>query len=68
MKTAIKTEFVCVKPRSALARDRFDNCMDRLHSCRVIKRQNGKLFLEAISNRYSFEMVEGSDDHWELIS
>ena len=68
MKTVIKTEFVCVKPRSKLATDRFDNCMDRLHSCRVIKRQNGKLFLESISNRYSFEMFEGSDDHWELIS
>ena len=68
MKTAIKTEFVCVQPRSALARDRFDNCMDRLHSCRVIKRQHGKVVLESISNRYTFEMFEGSDDHWELIS
>ena len=54
-------------PRSALARDRFDNCMDRLHSCRVIKRNHGKVVLESISNRYSFEMFEGSDDHWEVI-
>ena len=68
MKTAIKTEFVCVKPRSKLAMDRFDSCMDRLHSCRVIKRKHGKLFLESISNRYSFEMFEGSDDHWEVIA
>ena len=51
MKTAVKTEFLCVKPRSALARDRFDNCMDRLHSCRVIKRKHGKVILESISNR-----------------
>ena len=55
LKTAVKTEFICVKPRSSLAQDRFDNCMDRLHSCRVIK-------------RYTFEMFEGSDDHWEIIS
>ena len=67
MKTATKTEFVCVKPRSALARDRFDNCMDRLHSCRVIRRNHGKLVLESISNRYKFEMFEGSDYHWEVI-
>ena len=68
MKTAIKTEFVCVKPRSKDATDPFVNNMDRLHSCRVIKRQHGKVFLESISNRYSFEMFEGSDDHWEVIT
>ena len=54
MKTAIKTEFICVKPRSVLAQDRFDNCMDRLHSCRVIKREFGKVGLESISKRYTF--------------
>ncbi len=68
MKTAIKTEFICVKPMSSLAKDRFDNCMDRLHSCRVIKREFGKVVLESISNRYTFEMFEGSDDHWEVIT
>ena len=68
MKTAIKTEFLCAKPRSALAQDRFDKCMDRLHSCRVIKRKHGKVVLESISNRYTFEMFEGSDDHWEVIT
>ncbi len=67
MKTAIKTEFICVKPRSELARDRFDNCMDRLHSCRVIKRENGMVVLSSISNRYSFEMRESCDDHWEVV-
>ena len=67
MKTAIKTQFLCVKPRSALAQDRFENCMDRLHSCRVIKRKNGKVVLESISNRYTFEMFEGADDHCEVI-
>ena len=68
MKTAIKTEFICVKPRSEIARDRFENCMDRLQSCRVIKPEYGKVVLESISNRYTFERFEGSDDHWEVIS
>ena len=67
MKTAVKTEFLCVKPRSVLAKDRFENCMGKLHSCRVIKRTHGKVVLESISNRYTFEMFEGSDDHWEII-
>ena len=68
MKTAIKTEFICVKPRSSIAQDRFENCMDRLHSCRVVKRQVGRVVLESISNRYTFEIFEGSDDNWEVIT
>ena len=68
MKTAVKTEFLCVRPRSGEAKDRFLNKMDMLHSCRVINRKHCKLFLESISNRYSFEMFEGSDDHWEVIA
>ena len=67
MKTAIKTEFICVKPKSIEAKDRFENGMDRLHSCRVVNRRNGKVVLASISNRYSFEMFEGGDDHWEII-
>ncbi len=58
---------ICVNPKSNLAKDRFDNCMDKLHSCRVIKREHGKLMLSSISNRYSFEMLEGCDDHWEVV-
>ncbi len=67
MKTAIKTEFICVKPKSSEAVDRFENGMDKLHSCRVVNRKNGKVVLASISNRYSFEMFEGGDDHWEII-
>ena len=67
MKTTLKAEMVCVRPKSRLAQDRFENCMDRLHSCRVVKRKHGKVFLNSISNRYSFEMFEGGNDHWEII-
>ena len=41
--------------------------MDRLHSCSVVNRKNGKVILSSISNRYDFEMFEGGDDHWEVI-
>ena len=68
MKTAIKTEFMCVKPRSALAQDRFDNCMDRFHSCKVKDRKNGKLYLSSISGRYLFCMDESNDDNWQIIT
>ena len=43
------------------------NEMDMLHSCRVQKRESGKVFLKSISGRYCFEMFEGSDDHWDIV-
>ena len=67
MKTAVKTEFLCVRPRSGEAKDRFLNKMDMLHSCRVEKREYGKVYLSSISGRYMFTMFESNDDHWEVI-
>ena len=66
MKT-LKTEFLCVKPKSKKAKNRFANMMDSLHSCRVEKREDGKLFLASISDRYFFWMKEQNDENWELI-
>jgi|TARA_B100000287_G_scaffold75193_1_gene67080 hypothetical protein len=63
----MKKEFICVKPRSEAAKDRFVNDMNKLHSCRVEKREHGRVYLSSISNRYSFVMFDGADDHWEVI-
>ena len=63
----MKSEFICVKPRSTIAQDRFDNDMDRLNSCRVVKREHGRVVLNSISRRYAFEMFENGDDNWEVI-
>ena len=63
----MKSEFICVKRRSDAAKDRFDTQMRGLHSCRVDKREHGKVFLSSITNRYAFEMFEGGDDHWEVV-
>lgn len=64
---SMKTEFICVKPKSKKAKNRFANQMDLLHSCRVEKRQNGKVVLASISGKYFFWMSETSDDNWEVI-
>jgi len=64
---ASKTEFICVKPKSSKAKNRFANMMNKLHSCRVEKRENGKVFLSSISGKYFFWMNESVDDHWEVI-
>ncbi len=63
----MKAEFLCVKPRSSKAKNRFANQMHNLHSCRVEKREDGKVFLASISGKYFFWMNEHSDDHWEVI-
>lgn len=65
---AQKTEFICVRPKTSKAKNRFANEMDLLHSCRVEKRQDGKIFLASISGKYFFWMNESSDDHWEVIT
>ena len=68
MKITTKTEFVCVKPLTEEAIDRFENKMDRFHSCKVKDRRDGKLYLSSISGRYLFCMAESGDDNWEVIS
>lgn len=69
MKTmkAPKTEFICVKPKSSKAKNRFANLMDSLHSCRVEQRKDGKVFLASITGNYFFWIPEGGDDNWEII-
>ena len=64
----MKSEMLCVNPKSPQAKSRFASEMDRLHSCRVEKRQDGKVFLASISGKYFFWMNESSDDHWEVIT
>jgi hypothetical protein len=64
---ALKTEFLCVKPKSSKAKNRFANLMQGLHSCRVEKREDGKVFLASISGQYFFWINELADDHWEVI-
>ena len=63
----MKSEMLCVNPKSSQAKTRFCSEMDRLHSCRVEKRQQGKLYLSSISGRYKFSMHESCDDHWEVV-
>ena len=63
----MKKEFICVKPKSRQAKDRFLSEMRQLHSCVVNDRNDGLTFVESISGKYSFCLNEYSDDHWEVI-
>tara|TARA_R100001510_G_C7627960_1_gene187449 strand:- start:1051 stop:1248 length:198 start_codon:yes stop_codon:yes gene_type:complete len=64
----MKTEFLCVKPKTSKAKNRFANMMDNLHSCRIEDRKDGQIFLASISGRYFFWINENNEDtHWEII-
>ena len=63
----MKSEFLYVRPKSDKARSRFVNKMDRLHSCRIDRREHGRVYLSSISGRYLFSMMENEDKHWEVI-
>ena len=63
----MKSEFVCVRPKTSKAKNRFANQMNKLHSCRIEKREEGQMFLASISGNYFFWMRESNDDHWEVI-
>jgi hypothetical protein len=63
----MKTEFVCVKPKSRKAKNRFANEMSNLHSCRVEQRKDDKIFLASITGKYFFWTTVTGDDNWEVV-
>ena len=63
---SMKSEFLYLKPKSKEANSRFVNKMDRLHSCRIDKREDGRVFLSSISGRYLFSIMESDDKDWEI--
>lgn len=63
----MKTQFVCVQPKTSKAKNRFVNQMDSLHSCRVEQRKDGQMFLASINSKYFFWLPEEGNEHWEII-
>tara|TARA_B100000287_G_scaffold338387_1_gene324401 strand:- start:815 stop:1009 length:195 start_codon:yes stop_codon:yes gene_type:complete len=63
----LKTKFVYVEPRSTGAKDRFENLMDKFHSCKVKEETADKMYLSSISGRYSFWMNKEYDRDWQSI-
>ena len=63
----MKQQFICVQPRTTQALNRFDNDMDKLHSCKILEEREQSYVLSSITNRYSFEMRKEFDRNWEVI-
>ena len=64
----MKTKFICVKPKSKKAKNRFYNMMNELHSCKVQQETEQSVFLESISGKYFFWMNKHMDEDWEVIT
>ena len=65
MKT--KSQFIYVQPKTKASKEIFDFEMNGLHSCKVISKENKKIFLQSIANDYVFWMKEENDKYWEVI-
>lgn len=60
-------EIVFLKPKSEEAKEFFEISMQKLHSCRVIKRENDKMLLKPITKDLVFWIQEHNDAHWQRI-
>jgi hypothetical protein len=65
MKT--KSQFIYVQPKNKVSKDIFDYEMNGLHSCKVLGKQDEKIFLQSIANDYIFWIKEENDKYWEVI-
>ena len=65
MKT--KSQFIYVQPKTKVSKDIFDCEMNGLHSCKVLGKQEEKIFLKSIANDYIFWIKEENDKYWEVI-
>ena len=62
-----KSQFIYVQPKTKASKEIFDFEMNGLHSCKVISKENKKIFLQSIANDYVFWMKEENDKYWEVI-
>lgn len=63
----MKPKFVCVQPKSNIAKLDFEVLMNKLHSCKVTTEDDFKYYLSSISGKYEFWMKKEQDSHWDLI-
>ena len=63
----MKSQFLCIKPKTEEAKEFFDIFMRQLHSCKVLDRQDNQVLLNSIAGNYKFWMNIEGDKNWEVI-
>lgn len=67
MTTKIKRKIITVNPISKLAKIRFEEMMDSLHSCYVEGEDDAMMFLCSVNKKYQFIVNKKNDTNWKLI-
>lgn len=60
-------KIVSVIPLSDIAKDRFNNIMNKFHACTILRRTNELYLLESLNKKYYFWIQKKGNKHWKLI-
>ena len=63
----MKRKFVSVEPISVIAKNRFVEDMQSLHSCVVQKEQEDMIYLSSINKCYFFWLPREGNEHWRIV-
>jgi hypothetical protein len=66
-KKAMSYRIVYVKPKSDEAQDFFNFIMRKIHSCKLLEKDDDRLLVSPIQLPYKFWIQKKNDSNWELI-
>jgi len=58
---------VLIEPISDLAKDRFENLMNMIHTCKVDIETDEQFFLSSVNESYKFVVKKQNDSHWKIL-
>ena len=64
----MKRKFVSVEPISVIAKNRFVEDMQSLHSCVIEQEKDDMIHLASINKCYYFWLPREGNEHWKVIS
>jgi hypothetical protein len=62
-----KRKFVSVEPISVIAKNRFVEDMQSLHSCVIQQEQEDMIYLSSINKCYFFWLPREGNEHWRVV-
>lgn len=57
---------VSIIPISNVAKDRFENIMNKFHSCRIEKETTNMFLLSSLNKQYFFWCPKVGNEHWAI--
>ena len=63
----MKRKFVSVEPISVIAKNRFVEDMQSLHSCVIEQEKDDMIHLASINKCYFFWLPREGNEHWRIV-